>query len=91
MEFALAITVFLLLMMAIVDFGRGIYMYNGVSQAAGRSPGRPACIPVLRSARALTPPTPWRCSAGSSRSRGSDLLVHQHRDVRGREPGMCAG
>ena len=33
-EFALAITVFLFLMMAIVDFGRGIYMYNGVSQAA---------------------------------------------------------
>ena len=33
-EFALAITVFLLLIMAIVDFGRGIYMYNGVSQAA---------------------------------------------------------
>jgi hypothetical protein len=33
-EFALAITVFLLLMMAIFDFGRGIYMYNGVSQAA---------------------------------------------------------
>ena len=33
-EFAVAITVFLLLMMAIVDFGRGIYMYNGVSQAA---------------------------------------------------------
>jgi hypothetical protein len=33
-EFSLAVTVFLLLMMAIVDFGRGIYMYNGVSQAA---------------------------------------------------------
>jgi hypothetical protein len=33
-EFSLAITVFLLLVMAIVDFGRGIYMYNGVSQAA---------------------------------------------------------
>lgn len=33
-EFAVAITVFLLLIMAIVDFGRGIYMYNGVSQAA---------------------------------------------------------
>jgi hypothetical protein len=33
-EFALAITVFLLLIMAIVDLGRGIYMYNGVSQAA---------------------------------------------------------
>ena len=33
-EFSLAVTVFLLLVMAIVDFGRGIYMYNGVSQAA---------------------------------------------------------
>jgi Flp pilus assembly protein TadG len=33
-EFALAITVFLLLVMAIVDFGRGIFMYNGVAQAA---------------------------------------------------------
>ena len=33
-EFSLAITVFLLLNRAIVDFGRGIYTYNGVSQAA---------------------------------------------------------
>lgn len=33
-EFALAVIVFLMLVMAIVDFGRGIYMYNGVSQAA---------------------------------------------------------
>ena len=33
-EFSLAIIVFLMLLMAIFDFGRGIYMYNGVSQAA---------------------------------------------------------
>jgi hypothetical protein len=33
-EFSLAIIVFLTLMMGIVDFGRAIYQYNGVSQAA---------------------------------------------------------
>ena len=33
-EFSLSIIIFLVLIMAIVDFGRGIYMFNGVSQAA---------------------------------------------------------
>lgn len=33
-EFALALIVFLVLLMGIFDLGRGIYMYNGVSQAA---------------------------------------------------------
>jgi hypothetical protein len=33
-EFAIAVTIFLLMLMAIVDFGRAIYIYNGVSQAA---------------------------------------------------------
>ena len=33
-EFSLAIIVFLVLLMGIVDMGRGIYAYNGVSQAA---------------------------------------------------------
>jgi Flp pilus assembly protein TadG len=33
-EFSLVIVIFLVLMMAIVDLGRGIYMFNGVSQAA---------------------------------------------------------
>ncbi len=33
-EFALAVTVFLVLLMTVVDFGRGIYLYNGVSEAA---------------------------------------------------------
>jgi Flp pilus assembly protein TadG len=32
-EFSLAIVVFLLLLMGIFDVGRGIYAYNGVSQA----------------------------------------------------------
>jgi Flp pilus assembly protein TadG len=33
-EFALALIPFLLLLLAIFDFGRAIYIYNGVSQAA---------------------------------------------------------
>ena len=33
-EFSLAIVVFLMLMMGIVDLGRAIYQYNGVAQAA---------------------------------------------------------
>jgi hypothetical protein len=33
-EFSLAIVIFLVLMMGIVDFGRAIYQYNGVAQAA---------------------------------------------------------
>lgn len=33
-EFSLSIVIFLVLMMAIVDLGRGIYTFNGVSQAA---------------------------------------------------------
>ena len=33
-EFSLTLIVFLVLIMAVVDLGRGIYMFNGVSQAA---------------------------------------------------------
>ena len=33
-EFALALTVFVFLMMGVLDFGIAIYKYNGVSQAA---------------------------------------------------------
>ena len=33
-EFSLTIIIFLVLMMGVVDFGRAIYQYNGVSQAA---------------------------------------------------------
>ena len=33
-EFALALPIFLVLLMGVFDLGRGIYMYNGVSEAA---------------------------------------------------------
>jgi Flp pilus assembly protein TadG len=33
-EFSLALIVFLVLLMGVFDLGRGIYMYNGVSEAA---------------------------------------------------------
>ena len=33
-EFSLSVTVFLMLLMAVFDFGRAIYMNNGLSQAA---------------------------------------------------------
>lgn len=33
-EFSLVVTVFLMLLMAVFDLGRGIYQYNGVSEAA---------------------------------------------------------
>jgi hypothetical protein len=33
-EFSLAILVFIVLLMGVFDLGRGIYMYNGVSEAA---------------------------------------------------------
>ena len=42
-EFAISITVFLMLLMAIFDFGRAVYMYNGLSQAA-REVGRTASV-----------------------------------------------
>jgi TadE-like protein len=33
-EFSLAIVVFIVMLMAVVDLGRGIYQYNGVAEAA---------------------------------------------------------
>jgi Flp pilus assembly protein TadG len=33
-EFSLAVTIFLVLMMGVVDFGSAVYSYNGVSEAA---------------------------------------------------------
>ncbi len=33
-EFALALPVFLLMLVALFDFGRGVYTYNGLSEAA---------------------------------------------------------
>ncbi len=37
-EFSLILIPFLWILMGIVDLGRGIYIYNGVNQAARESP-----------------------------------------------------
>jgi Flp pilus assembly protein TadG len=65
-EFSLAIVIFLVLMMAIVDLGRGIYMFNGVSEAAreiarvasvhpGTTFGGPEITAVVNTQKALIP------------------------------------
>lgn len=46
-EFSLAIIIFLVLLMGIFDFGRGIYMYNGVSQAAREIARRTSVYPSV--------------------------------------------
>ena len=66
-EFALSLVVFLMILMAVVDMGRAIYMYNGVSQAAREiarvtsvHPGvtlgnDPAITAVINTQKALIP------------------------------------
>jgi Flp pilus assembly protein TadG len=68
-EFALALPIFLLLMMALFDLGRAIYMYNGVAEAARElarvtsvHPGTPGALgsttetaAVLATQKALIP------------------------------------
>lgn len=46
-EFSLAIIIFLVLLMGIFDFGRGIYMYNGVAQAAREIARRTSVYPGI--------------------------------------------
>lgn len=65
-EFSLSIIIFLVLLMAIVDLGRGIYMFNGVSQAAreiarvasvhpGTTFGGPEITAVVNTQKGLIP------------------------------------
>jgi Flp pilus assembly protein TadG len=65
-EFSLSIVIFLVLMMAIVDLGRGIYMFNGVSEAAreiarvasvhpGTTFGGPEITAVVNTQKGLIP------------------------------------
>ena len=65
-EFSLSIIIFLVLMMGIVDLGRGIYMFNGVSQAAreiarvasvhpGTTFGGPEITAVVNTQKGLIP------------------------------------
>ena len=46
-EFSLAIVIFLVLMMGIFDLGRGIYMYNGVAEAAREIARRTSVYPGI--------------------------------------------
>ena len=65
-EFSLTIVIFLVIVMAIVDLGRGIYMFNGVSQAAreiarvasvhpGTTFGGPEITAVVNTQKGLIP------------------------------------
>src|SRR5437762_1642468 len=58
-EFALIVVPFLAILMGIVDLGRGIYMYNGVAQAA-REIARAASVHPCAN------PTPGNCVLGTS-------------------------
>ena len=62
-EFALALPIFLMLMLAVFDLGRAIYMYNGVAEAARELarvtsvyPGTPGALWAARH----RPPRSWR-------------------------------
>jgi hypothetical protein len=55
-EFSLALIPFLLILMGIVDLGRGIYMNNGVNEAARE----------IARVTAVHPCTPGSCSLGNS-------------------------
>ncbi len=55
-EFSLTIVIFLVLLMGVVDFGRAIYQYNGVSQAARE----------IARATAVHPGTDFSTDAGRS-------------------------
>lgn len=44
-EFSIAILVFLVILMGVFDFGRGIYLYNGVAQAAREIARRTSVYP----------------------------------------------
>ena len=71
-EFAIALPVFLFILMAIFDFGRAIYMYNGVSEAA-RELARATSVH-----RCAGSP----CTLGSS-SQTADVLATQQKLIPG--------
>lgn len=56
-EFALALPIFLMLMMAVFDLGRAIYMYNGVAQAARELARVTSVYPGTPGALGSTPQT----------------------------------
>jgi hypothetical protein len=56
-EFALALPIFLILMMAVFDMGRAIYMYNGVAEAARELARVTSVYPGTPGALGSTPQT----------------------------------
>ena len=56
-EFALALPVFLMLLMAVFDLGRAIYMYNGVAEAARELARVTSVYPGTPGALGSTPQT----------------------------------
>ena len=96
-EFALSVTVFLMLLMAVFDFGRAIYMNNGLSQAA-REVARTASVhqgisdwsdeakATIATQEALVPGLTvplWKCvpSGSTDDSAGSTELCDEHEYV----------
>lgn len=67
-EFALAITIFLVILMGIVDFGNAIYRFNGVSEAA-REIARVTSVHPCANPSALT------CAPGTSRSTETQAVI----------------
>jgi hypothetical protein len=67
-EFSLTIVIFLVLLMGVVDFGRAIYQYNGVSQAARE----------IARATAVHPGTDFSTDAGRS-SETKEVIETQKR------------
>ncbi len=84
-EFAISITVFLMLLMAIFDFGRAIYTHNGLSQAArevartasvhqGSSDWSEAAKATIATQKALVPGLSfplWKCVPSGATDDGS--------------------
>lgn len=68
MEFALAIVVFLVILMGVVDFGMAIYKFNGVSQAARE-------IARVTSVHPCADPDAFSCSPGTSRSTETQAVI----------------
>ena len=67
-EFSLAITIFVVLMMGVVDFGSAVYSYNGVSEAARE---------IARVASVHPGPNPTTVTAGWSMPMKNVLATQQ--------------
>ncbi len=73
-EFALAIVVFLAILMGIFDFGNAIYRYNGVSQAARE-------IARVTSVHPCVSPTALTCNPGSPPSAETQAVINTQKKL----------